>query len=350
MPICGSLPVPPNYREDRLPNGQCILVFAPLNPVGQTYYQQGTFVSTNPNALVTVQQTDAAGRQTLTVGTAARGTIGTICTKNCGAGTGFFGLGGGAAEIARTVGSVIAKIAPALTPAAPFLAVGSTLAENVERSQTNMALNLSGILGAVGNVLGGANLGDYSVLGQISGAGLNIASAALAPSAPAVQYSPYPIAAQVSAPVYGPVAPAQPAMQAQPVGAFGVSSSAVARLVAPILLKIATKLGYKRLPTLRRVITMVRKMAKFLMSPEAVAAALGITAAELASLIVADNQRKRRRMNPANAKALRRAATRIKSFHRLCQHTDLIKSHRRSAPRYMGASCGTCRSRPCKCK
>lgn len=33
-----------------------------------------------------------------------------------------------------------------------------------------------------------------------------------------------------------------------------------------------------------------------------------------------------RRMNPANAKALRRAARRIRGFHRLCGHADLLKS------------------------
>lgn len=54
--------------------------------------------------------------------------------------------------------------------------------------------------------------------------------------------------------------------------------------------------------------------------------------------------RKRRRMNPANAKALRRAARRIKSFHRLCGHADLIKTRRR------GSSCGTCKRSPCRCR
>ena len=34
----------------------------------------------------------------------------------------------------------------------------------------------------------------------------------------------------------------------------------------------------------------------------------------------------RRRMNSANSKALRRAATRIRSFHKLCQVTDILKS------------------------
>lgn len=36
-----------------------------------------------------------------------------------------------------------------------------------------------------------------------------------------------------------------------------------------------------------------------------------------------------RRMNPANSRALRRAARRIESFHRLCRHTDMLQSRRR---------------------
>jgi len=37
-----------------------------------------------------------------------------------------------------------------------------------------------------------------------------------------------------------------------------------------------------------------------------------------------------RRMNPANSKALRRAQRRLKSFHRLCSDSDVLKSRRRS--------------------
>jgi len=37
-----------------------------------------------------------------------------------------------------------------------------------------------------------------------------------------------------------------------------------------------------------------------------------------------------RRMNPANSKALRRAQRRLKSFHRLCADSDVLKSRRRS--------------------
>lgn len=36
-----------------------------------------------------------------------------------------------------------------------------------------------------------------------------------------------------------------------------------------------------------------------------------------------------RRMNPANSKALRRAQRRLKSFHRLCVHTDALKPRKR---------------------
>lgn len=37
-----------------------------------------------------------------------------------------------------------------------------------------------------------------------------------------------------------------------------------------------------------------------------------------------------RRMNPANSKALRRAQRRLKSFHRLCADSDVLKTRRRS--------------------
>lgn len=37
-----------------------------------------------------------------------------------------------------------------------------------------------------------------------------------------------------------------------------------------------------------------------------------------------------RRMNPANSKALRRAQRRLKSFHRLCSDSDVLKTRRRS--------------------
>jgi len=255
-------------------------------------------------------------------------------------------LGGEAAKVARAVAEVIAYVAPAATGYGAVFTAASTLAQQVERSQKGMSLNLGGILSAVGGVVGGANFGDYSFLGQLGSAGLNIAGAALTPQ----QQPQY-----ISGPVYQPPVPfyqtAAPVMQAQPVmsaaPAFAVAAGAIARVTAPILSKIAVKLGLRARPSLTRAMEMVRKAAKILTSPEAVATALGITVAELATLITTSSARKRRRMNPANSKALRRAARRIKSFHKLCTHTDVLRSRgRRTSGR---VSCGTCKKSPCRC-
>jgi hypothetical protein len=40
----------------------------------------------------------------------------------------------------------------------------------------------------------------------------------------------------------------------------------------------------------------------------------------------------RRRMNPGNVKALRRAHRRMKSFHHVCQVNDTLLTHRRRKP------------------
>lgn len=294
-------------------------------------------------ALATREETDRAGRTLVTyaVPSLAGWKSATVCTRNCGAGTGFFGLGGGAAEIGRTVGGIIAKIAPALTPAGAFITIGEQLATQVERSQQGMSLNISGILGAVGSAIGGANFGDYSALGQIASSGFNIASALTqtAPTYATPVYQPQ---------VYGPIAPVQP-MQATPTmataPAFSAAAGRIAAMTAPILAKIAVKIGLRARPSLTRAMDLIRKGAKLLSSPEAVAAALGITVAEMATLITASNSRKRRSMNPANAKALRRAARRIKSFHRLCTHTDLLKSRARRG----SSGCFKCGKRKCSC-
>lgn len=52
-----------------------------------------------------------------------------------------------------------------------------------------------------------------------------------------------------------------------------------------------------------------------------------LTAAAVTELAVAGSGR--RRMNPSNSKALKRAARRIQSFHRLCVTTDVLKGKKR---------------------
>lgn len=184
-----------------------------------------------------------------------------------------------------------------------------------------MSLNIGGLLGGVSSILGGVSSGNY--LNAIQG-GLSVASS----------FVPQPSAQ----PIYQPQQPTYGAV-AQPVGAFSVPAAAAAAMVgrlAPVLTKIAVKLGLRAKPSLNRAMEIIRKTAKILGSPEAVAVALGLTTAELAQIITTAQARRRRRMNPANSRALKRAARRIKSFHRLCQHTDILKSRgrRASAPVY----------------
>lgn len=105
------------------------------------------------------------------------------------------------------------------------------------------------------------------------------------------------------------------------------------------LIKIAQAMG-RRTMSLRTAVKQIRKLGKFL-GPVATAAALGITFAEMAEIIVADSSRTRRRMNPANVHALRRSMRRVSAFHRLAQKADMLRGgsrSRRRSPR-AGAAC-----------
>lgn len=205
-----------------------------------------------------------------------------------------------------------------------------------------MGLNIGDILSGVGQIAGGFESGDY--LSALSGAA-NIGAGFFAPT-------------PVAAPTYGIMPygypPAAPAPMATPTAStlpqLSLGAKSLMRLLLPIITKIASFLGLKSLPTLKRVMGYIRGLAKTGLGPAAVAAALGITVDELARLIIADKQRKRRRMNPANSKALRRAARRIRSFHRMCGHIDLLKGRsRHRAMSYAGPRCSTCKKNPCRC-
>lgn len=238
-----------------------------------------------------------------------------------------------AQSIYRPTGGLLGQLSPyiqLLTVAGASLlvpgsaaAVLQTAQQTYQRSQRGDALgiNLGGILSSAGNILGGFDNSYLQTLGNVSSLTSNF-----------FQSAPQP--AMVAAPIYQPSYPQpiyQGSPQATPVGLpLAVAAGAVAARVAPILTKIAVKLGLRAKPSLNRAIEIVRKAGKLLQSPEAVAVALGISTAELANLIVSSQARRRRRMNPANSKALRRAARRIKSFHRLCVHTDVLKSRSRS--------------------
>ena len=270
--------------------------------------------------------------------------VGAQCVKNW---ADEFDAGKYFTEVGVGIAKGVAFLAPALVGAGPLAAAawaGSQFTTALqEAGALKMGLDLGGIFGGLANVVGGFSSGNY--LNALQG-GLQIAGSSFAPSpsfsAPMPMYGP--IYSPPPAPVYSP--PAQPVMGTFPAGAAAMTR--LAAITAPILAKIAVKLGLRARPSLTRAMDLIRKSAKILTSPEAVAAALGISIAELAQLITASNARKRRRMNPANSKALRRAARRIKSFHKLCTHTDVLRGRgRRSAsPR---VSCGTCKKSPCRC-
>ena len=75
-----------------------------------------------------------------------------------------------------------------------------------------------------------------------------------------------------------------------------------------------------------------------------------IGAAALNELIVWSSTHKRRRMNVANTRALRRSVRRLKGFdrlsHRVSAQLSRVGGHRR---RSVGRRCGTCRKSPCSC-
>jgi len=205
-----------------------------------------------------------------------------------------------------------------------------------------MAFNIGGLLGSVGGILKSTNSTGNPYVSALS-TGFDIFSAATAkPRMPA------------------PSAPQNRAMTITP-GAQVAIAGAAKGLTKEIFVagtKILGRLGipFKATPgsfagALKRALGSIASLARRVPNGTMVSilAGLGLTALESYMLVSWYAQKKkRRRMNPANSRALRRAARRIKSFHKLCQHTDLIKTHRRSAPSF-GRKCGTCRKNPCGC-
>jgi len=190
-----------------------------------------------------------------------------------------------------------------------------------------------------GSILGALS-GAGSFLGQVTGA-LGAVRALSAPSTVSFLPASGPV---VGIPQPGPQVMAarmpspRPSMPGPIGGAIATAGRELTRVIAPILIKIAEATGSTTM-TLRRAVRIVRRMGRAI-GPASVAIALGLTIEELGTLILADSQRPRRRMNPANVSALRRSMRRIQSFHRLCQKADLL-SRPRSRSRKAAAGSGT---------
>lgn len=132
-----------------------------------------------------------------------------------------------------------------------------------------------------------------------------------------------------------------PTMSAAAMPVIPQAVRAAAAGVQRILIQVATTLGLRTL-TLKRAIKIYRKLARTIVDPFVIAQIMGLTVGQLGELLVADAQRPRRRMNPANSSALRRAARRIESFHKLCVRTDKLRAPRRRAPSRMSRTVVKC--------
>lgn len=147
-----------------------------------------------------------------------------------------------------------------------------------------------------------------------------------------------------------PMAPTQMAAAPKMLPALGTTAAAVGRRFAQKFPNLAAQiqkfrnLGYNKV-TRGYLWNLLKRFG-----PEFIISVGILSAAAVTELMMAGPGR--RRMNPANPKALRRAARRIKGFHRMCSHVDLLKSRGRSRTHtvYAGPQrCNTCRKSPCRC-
>lgn len=212
----------------------------------------------------------------------------------------------------------------------PFLSGGRSL------SGGPMALNIGQLLGGLGGIFGGpANAGTaIGTIGQVA----SLASG----------FFPSPQMSQVVQ------------MQATPVMAMAPmirqAAGSLTREIFDAGAKVLTRLGIpvgasagSFTSALKRSLSSIASLARRTPSGTMVSVlvGLGLTAFEANTLTAWHAQRKKgRRMNPTNPRALRRAARRIKSFHKMCTTTDLIRT--RSNGR-RSTSCGTCKKKPCRC-
>lgn len=207
----------------------------------------------------------------------------------------------------------------------------------------SMAFNTNQFLGAVGGILSNSPINAFQTAGNLA----------------------------TLTQQFLPATTAKPITYNQPMQGQAMTVSNVPAKNPPITQEIWNILANKLLPRLG--FTVPANMATFLSRAKkalgaiaslarktpagtmvSVLMGIGLTVYE-ANLLTGwyATKKKRKRINPANARALRRSVRRIRSFHRLCQHADVLgrpsrsRSYAYSAPRR--GRCGTCRKSPCCC-
>lgn len=168
-----------------------------------------------------------------------------------------------------------------------------------------MALNIGGILGQVGTIFGGSQNPFFQGISNVAGLGSSILTSAQAQ----VPGMPVPV----------PIKPVLPA--AARVGAM-IGRNFFNRF--PNLgLAIQNFRNMGRRVTRQQLWSLLKRFG-----PDVLIAGGILSAAAISELMIAGPGR--RRMNPGNAKALRRSLRRLEAFHRLCVRAD---SFRRPARR-----------------
>lgn len=215
------------------------------------------------------------------------------------------------------------------------------LPQNVQGGSQPMAFNIGGFVGQVGGILGKSQIGGLQNLGAVA----SLASGFIPQKSMAT-----PVAKKsMSAP-----SAALPTIIAGGAGA-GKLTQEIVNMGAILLQKLGIKVNSiaQFAPALKRALGSIASLARRLPGGSMVSILIGLGLTNYAANLLTAwyaQRKKHRRMNPANSRALRRAARRIKSFHRLCTHTDLIRSGSRHRPSYSrGRSCSTCRKSPCAC-
>jgi hypothetical protein len=233
-------------------------------------------------------------------------------------------------------GSVTASLTNALTGSSQSQ---STAPITGFAGGSGMALNIGGLLGGLGGIFGGqANQGTaIGTLGQFA----SLASG----------FFPSPTMSQTV------MSMVQPQGQVMQVSNVMQRATTLTREIFDAGAKVLSRLGIRTSAstgafssTLKRTLSSIASLARRTPSGTMVSLliGLGLTALEANMLTAWHAQRKKgRRMNAGNPRALRRAARRIKSFHRMCSTIDLLKSRGRRVG--TSSRCGSCKKSPCKC-
>lgn len=200
-----------------------------------------------------------------------------------------------------------------------------------------MGFDIGQFLGGVSTILGGSQIPALNTIGQLAQIGGSF-----------VPQQTYTQPFMTSMPQAMPVAQST---------SLTVRSVGLTREIFDVGVKVLGRLGLGYPATtsgfsaaLKRALSAIASLARRTPTGTIVSVLLGmgLTAYE-ANLLTAwsAQRRKHRRMNPANAKALRRSARRIRSFHKLCGTLDVLKSRGRS--RSFGR-CAKCKQTNCSCR